>query len=79
VTVRGAETLEWLRDYIQLDVDLVKLYGGWAERDPVFAKLGATRVSRLTQMTGVVGSSVNTSKRRSSTLRMDGTVAVHVE
>ncbi|KAN0132102.1 hypothetical protein V8E53_010139, partial [Lactarius tabidus] len=39
VTVRGAETLEWLRDYIQLDVDLVKLYGRWAERDPVFAKL----------------------------------------
>jgi hypothetical protein len=50
--VRGAEALEWLRDYIQLDVDLVKLYGGWAERDAVFAKLGATRVSRLTQMTG---------------------------
>jgi hypothetical protein len=39
VSTRDAETLEWLRDYFQLDVDLVKLYGEWAERDPVFAKL----------------------------------------
>jgi N-glycosylase/DNA lyase len=39
VSTRDAETLEWLRDYFQLDVDLVKLYGKWAEHDPVFAKL----------------------------------------
>jgi 3-methyladenine DNA glycosylase/8-oxoguanine DNA glycosylase len=39
VSTRDTETLEWLRDYFQLDVDLVKLYGEWAERDPVFAKL----------------------------------------
>ena len=35
---REAETLEWLRDYFQLDIDLVALYKQWAERDPVFAK-----------------------------------------
>jgi N-glycosylase/DNA lyase len=39
VSTRGAETLEWIRDYFQLDVDLVKLYGEWAERDPVSARL----------------------------------------
>jgi len=39
VAVRNAETLLWLKDYFQLDVDLVKLYNEWAERDPVFAKL----------------------------------------
>jgi N-glycosylase/DNA lyase len=39
VSTRDAETFEWLREYFQLDVDLVKLYGEWAERDPVFAKL----------------------------------------
>lgn len=33
---RDKETLEWLRDYFQLDVDLVKLYSDWAERDVVF-------------------------------------------
>lgn len=38
-TTRGAETLLWLRDYFQLDVDLVKLYGEWSEKDPVFSKL----------------------------------------
>jgi 8-oxoguanine DNA glycosylase, N-terminal domain len=36
---REAETLAWLRDYFQLDIDLVALYKQWAERDPVFAKL----------------------------------------
>ena len=36
---REAETLVWLRDYFQLDIDLVALYKQWAERDPVFAKL----------------------------------------
>lgn len=30
------ETLAWLKDYFQLDVDLVKLYDEWSERDPVF-------------------------------------------
>ncbi|KAI9449902.1 DNA glycosylase [Lactarius psammicola] len=39
VSTRNAETLLWLKDYFQLDVDLVKLYCEWAERDPVFAKL----------------------------------------
>jgi N-glycosylase/DNA lyase len=38
-STRDTETLEWLRVYFQLDVDLVKLYGEWAERDPVFARL----------------------------------------
>ncbi|KAN0112093.1 DNA glycosylase [Russula decolorans] len=38
-TARDAETLLWLRDYFQLDVDLVKLYDGWSEKDPVFSKL----------------------------------------
>ena len=35
---REAETLEWLKDYFQLDIDLVALYKQWAERDPVFTK-----------------------------------------
>jgi len=33
---REAETLAWIRDYFQLDVDLAKLYEQWAQRDPVF-------------------------------------------
>jgi N-glycosylase/DNA lyase len=36
---RDAETLLWLKDYFQLDVDLVKLYDEWGEKDHVFAKL----------------------------------------
>ena len=36
---REAETLAWLRDYFQLDIDLVALYKEWAGKDPVFAKL----------------------------------------
>jgi N-glycosylase/DNA lyase len=36
---REQETLRWIRDYFQLDVDLVKLYDDWAARDPVFARL----------------------------------------
>lgn len=39
VSARDAETLLWLKDYFQLNVDLVRLYSEWAERDPVFAKL----------------------------------------
>ena len=35
---REAETLEWLKDYFQLNVDLVALYDHWAARDRVFAK-----------------------------------------
>ncbi|KAH0827059.1 DNA glycosylase [Lanmaoa asiatica] len=33
---REEETLVWLKDYFQLDVDLVKLYDEWSERDCVF-------------------------------------------
>lgn len=36
---RDEETLAWLKDYFQLDVDLVKLYDQWSERDQVFDKL----------------------------------------
>ena len=35
---RESETLEWLKDYFQLDIDLVALYKQWAEKDSVFAK-----------------------------------------
>ncbi|KIJ69005.1 hypothetical protein HYDPIDRAFT_80079 [Hydnomerulius pinastri MD-312] len=34
--LREAETLAWIQDYFQLDVDLVKLYDEWSERDAVF-------------------------------------------
>ncbi|KAH7889422.1 DNA glycosylase [Phlebopus sp. FC_14] len=37
--VREAETLAWLKDYFQLDVDLVKLYDEWSSRDTVFRAL----------------------------------------
>ncbi|KAG1905888.1 DNA glycosylase [Suillus fuscotomentosus] len=33
------ETLIWLKDYFQLDVDLLKLYDQWSDRDQVFNKL----------------------------------------
>lgn len=33
---RDAETLEWLNDYFQLDVDLQELYQTWSKRDPIF-------------------------------------------
>ncbi|VDC06549.1 unnamed protein product [Peniophora sp. CBMAI 1063] len=36
---KEAETLAWLRDYFQLDVDLLDLYSDWSARDPVFARL----------------------------------------
>lgn len=36
--VRDAETLAWLNDYFQLEVDLEKLYKEWALKDAVFAK-----------------------------------------
>lgn len=38
IAIRDAETLAWLRDYFQLEVDLEKLYKEWALKDPVFAK-----------------------------------------
>ncbi|KAI0273348.1 N-glycosylase/DNA lyase [Gloeopeniophorella convolvens] len=38
-STRDAETLLWLKDYFQLDIDLVKLYDEWSVKDPVFAKL----------------------------------------
>ncbi|EAU88821.2 N-glycosylase/DNA lyase [Coprinopsis cinerea okayama7 len=38
-TIHEAETLAWLRDYFQLDVDLESLYAEWASRDKVFAKV----------------------------------------
>lgn len=38
LALRDAETLAWLRDYFQLDIDLVQLYDQWAARDKVFAK-----------------------------------------
>ncbi|KZT09672.1 DNA glycosylase [Laetiporus sulphureus 93-53] len=34
--LREQETLAWLRDYFQLDVDLIELYEQWGKRDPVF-------------------------------------------
>jgi len=36
---RDAETLLWIKDYFQLDVDLINLYNKWSEKNPVFAKL----------------------------------------
>jgi N-glycosylase/DNA lyase len=36
---REAETIKFLEDYFQLDVDLVKLYEQWSERDLVFQSL----------------------------------------
>ena len=33
---RDKETLEFIRDYFQLKVDLKSLYDDWAARDPVF-------------------------------------------
>ncbi|KAH9945908.1 DNA glycosylase [Epithele typhae] len=36
---RDAETLAWIRDYFQLDVDLVELYQQWGSLDPVFLRL----------------------------------------
>ena len=35
---REAETLMWIRDYFQLDIDLVGLYQQWGTLDPVFRR-----------------------------------------
>ncbi|KAL4067890.1 DNA glycosylase [Scleroderma citrinum] len=37
--LREAETLTWIKDYFQLDVDLLQLYDDWSQRDPVFRSL----------------------------------------
>ncbi|KAJ7343397.1 DNA glycosylase [Mycena albidolilacea] len=37
--IAEAETLVWLKDYFQLDVDLQKLYAEWAARDKVFSSI----------------------------------------
>ena len=39
LVTREKETLAWLRDYFQLDVDLTNLYGEWATKDSHFANL----------------------------------------
>ena len=36
---RDAETLEWINDYFQLDIDLKELYRAWSKRDPIFSGL----------------------------------------
>ncbi|THH27499.1 hypothetical protein EUX98_g6691 [Antrodiella citrinella] len=36
---KDAETLSWIRDYFQLDVDLTLLYSQWSKADPVFQNL----------------------------------------
>ncbi|PIL24206.1 hypothetical protein GSI_13959 [Ganoderma sinense ZZ0214-1] len=36
---REAETLAWIRDYFQLDIDLVNLYRQWSATDPVFNRI----------------------------------------
>ncbi|KAI0807592.1 DNA glycosylase [Fomes fomentarius] len=36
VEIREAETLAWIRDYFQFDIDLVDLYRQWSGVDPVF-------------------------------------------
>ncbi|KIK57703.1 hypothetical protein GYMLUDRAFT_45871 [Collybiopsis luxurians FD-317 M1] len=37
--LREAETLLWLKDYFQLDVDLALLYEQWGSRDKVFLRI----------------------------------------
>ncbi|KAH9833075.1 DNA glycosylase [Rhodofomes roseus] len=44
---REAETLAWIRDYFQLDIDLVDLYDQWAKRDPVFQRHCSQRFSGI--------------------------------
>ncbi|KAJ7632708.1 DNA glycosylase [Roridomyces roridus] len=39
LSLRNAETLVWLNDYFQLEVDLEKLYLDWAARDKVFSSI----------------------------------------
>ncbi|KAG7447921.1 DNA glycosylase [Guyanagaster necrorhizus] len=48
--LREAETLLWLNDYFQLNIDLPKLYDEWAARDSVFSgvkeRFGGIRMLR---------------------------------
>lgn len=44
---RETETLQWIRDYFQLNVDLVDLYGKWAKKDPVFQRHCSQRFSGI--------------------------------
>lgn len=37
--MREAQTLSWIRDYFQLNVDLLKLYDEWSHSDKVFERL----------------------------------------
>ena len=37
--LKDKETLAWLNDYFQLDVDLAALYKQWSEQDQVFARV----------------------------------------
>lgn len=37
--LREAETLIWIKDYFQLDIDLLQLYDDWSKRDPVLRRL----------------------------------------
>ncbi|KAF8639237.1 hypothetical protein AX17_001722 [Amanita inopinata Kibby_2008] len=50
LAIRDKETVAWLQDYFQLDVDLQKLYDEWSVRDPKFASLqhrfGGIRILR---------------------------------
>ncbi|KAL1743959.1 DNA glycosylase [Schizophyllum fasciatum] len=39
LSLKDAETVLWLKDYFQLEVDLGTLYREWAQRDKVFLKL----------------------------------------
>lgn len=38
LALRDAQTLAWIKDYFQLDIDLVHLYEQWAARDTAFAQ-----------------------------------------
>jgi N-glycosylase/DNA lyase len=38
--LQDAETLEWIIDYFQLQIDLVALYEEWGKRDGVFKAIG---------------------------------------
>ncbi|CAG8601670.1 2190_t:CDS:2 [Acaulospora colombiana] len=44
---KDEETLVWLKDYFQLDVDLVKLYAEWADKDIVFRDTVKDRFSGI--------------------------------
>lgn len=56
--LREASTVAWLRDYFQLDIDLVKLYEQWSEKDAVFRKIqdrfGGIRMLRQSPWENVI-------------------------